>query len=492
MTQQEKEEYKSDKVHLTVHRKPNCIVEYEVEATRPICIEAHKEAARSVGKEVVIPGFRKGKAPPELVGKRYPHELDKRWQEAIANAAYRASAELANVPVVRPDASITFKMENHSRDGAKLILSFETIPHIPSIDPAKCALEVAEKLTVDKEKVDETIRQTQMFFAKWETIPDHPIQEGDYLILDIDIIEQDPPEKLFSNTRFEVSDKSMAKWMKKILLGKKTGDVVEGVSEPDPELSDEEKAEFPPKKVRITIKAIERAQLPELNDEFAQKLGAESLADLEKRIDALLQKKAEEHVREKKREQVTKFLLSHYFELPASVIEKEVQFRLQQMIRDTAFKNKWDQSSDKEKQDLVENIKNEAEKAVRLFYLCKKISTDQSISVQPSDIAPSTSDPIESLLFPNPQHHDPRQPDVKQAEAYSRVLLEKTEDWIIAHARVAEVKKSEKGEAKEPAAGKAKKTDDTPKKKTAAKKTAPAEGKSPPKKKAAPKKKASS
>ena len=139
------EEFKNDRVVVTVHRKPNCMVEYKVEALRPICIEAQNKAAKVIGKEVVVPGFRKGKAPAAIVAKRYPHDLDKKWQEEIANACYRECAQLAKVPIIRQDATITFNMEKHEASGAKLVLSFETFPIIPSIDPEKCVLEEVKR-----------------------------------------------------------------------------------------------------------------------------------------------------------------------------------------------------------------------------------------------------------------------------------------------------------------------------------------------------------
>ncbi len=474
-----KEDFKNDLVHVIVNRKPNCIVEYEVEVFPQICTEARQKAAKNVGKDVTVPGFRKGKAPAEIVSKRYPHELDKRWQEDIANIAYQEAAKLAQVPIVRKDASITFNMHSHSRDGAKLTLSFETIPAIPSVDPAKCVLGEVKRPETSKEKVEETIRQTQMFFGKWETVPERPIKEGDFLLLDVEITENDPPQMLFANTRFEVADKSMAQWMKALVIGKKPGDVVEGVSEPDPDLSEEEKKEYPPKKVRVTIKAIEETKLPELDDAFAKQLGAENVSELHEKIEKLLTKKADEHVRELQREQVTKLLLSHPFEIPSSIIEKEVQFRLQQMMQDPKFKTDWDKSSDQEKRDLIQNVKEQAEKAVRIFYLCRKISADQNIEVQPADVAQGAPDVLESLLFPSAERHDPRQPDVKQAEAYSRVLLEKTEDWVIAHARTQPASK-EKADSDGEIEQKETSKKSAPKK-AAAKKTAP-------KKKAAPKK----
>lgn len=478
-------EYKNEQVHVVVHRKPNCIVEYEVDVARPICVEAYKKAAKRIGKEVLVPGFRKGKAPSELVAKRYPHDLDKLWQEETANAAYRESAKLANIPVINKDATVSFKMESHSQDGAKLTLSFETLPTIPSVDPAKCVLKEVKRPEVSPEKVEETIRQTQLFFAEWSLVHDHPIRKGDFVLLDVDVIEEEPPQKLFVNTRFEVADKSMAQWMQKMILGKKTGDVLEGVSKPDASVPEEEKAEYPPKKVRVTVKAIETAKLPELDDAFAKQLGVENLDQLRIRIEEILNKKADEQVRDQKREKVTTFLLSYDFSMPFSVIEKETRFRLEQMIKDPEFKARWDRSNDQERRNIVDEVKNQAEKAVRIFYICRKIAADQNMPITAKDLPQGATDQLEALLYPYDQPHDPRQPDIKQAEAYSRALLEKTEDWVIAHARTAPANKMEEeeapkeSEAEEPA---------KPKRKAAPKKAAaeaPAEEK--PKKKAAPK-----
>ncbi|NGX39510.1 MAG: Trigger factor [Chlamydiae bacterium] len=465
------EEYKNDKIKFVVHKKSKCVIEFEVEVFRPICVEAQKKAAKKVGKEVVVPGFRKGKAPPEIVAKRYPHDLDKLWQEEIAQASHKECSPLANIPIVRQDATITFTMHSHSPEGAKLTLSFETIPEIPSIDPAKCLLNEVKRPDTSKEKVEETVRQTQMFFAKWDEVKDQPIKEGDFIILDIDILEEDPPQRLFSNTRFEVVDKSMSQWMKKLVIGKKSGDVVEGISVPDDSLSEEEKKEYPPKKMRLTIHSIEEMTLPELDDAFAKQIGTASVDDLRKRVETLLNTKADEQVREQQREQVTKFLLSHPFELPDSVIERETKFRLDQMISDPKFKTDWDKSNDNQKKELIDSIKGQAENAVRIFYICRKIAADQSLSVSPKDVPMATTDPVEALLYPGQQHHDPRQPDVKQAEAYSRILLEKTEDWVISHAQIAPKKKEAKAAAPKKEAKKGK---TAPKKKAAAPKKAAA------------------
>ena len=83
---------------------------------------------------------------------------------------------------------------------------------------------------------------------------------------------------------------------------------------------------------------------------------------------------------------------------------------------------------------LVTLIQSQAEKAVRLFYLCRKVIENANISVTAQDIPPAASDPLEFLLNPQKIHHHKHTPEIEHAEAYSRILLEKAEDYLIANA----------------------------------------------------------
>src|SRR5258708_5551673 len=96
--QPEAHEFSNNSVHVTVHPKPKCRIELEVEAKPSLVQAAHKKAIRSLAKEVSLPGFRKGKAPDEMILKKYPRDLDKAWQEMIADVAFRESINLARVP----------------------------------------------------------------------------------------------------------------------------------------------------------------------------------------------------------------------------------------------------------------------------------------------------------------------------------------------------------------------------------------------------------
>lgn len=432
-TEQE-QQFSNNLVKFKIHQKPASRVEFEIEASPELTKEAYAAAVKAVCKKVSIPGFRKGRAPEPLVAKNFPTEVDKKWQEEIAMGSLQECQKLSQISPLHRDSKISFNVRGHTKEnGSKLSLSFEVEPTIPSVDPKAFTAKEVKRPEVSDAKVDETIRQIRFFYAEWKTVSDRPVEEGDLVILDVDLIETEPVQHLFSNTRFEVTDHSMAKWMKDLVLGKTAGSTHEGISVPDENLPEEEKAQFQPKKVRILIKTIEQALLPPLDEAFAQKLGVKTIEELRTQILRLLNYKADAHVQEEFRAQASEFLLTHYpFDLPITLIERETHFRVKQLMHDSEFQKYWEQMSEQERKNTVQTIYQQSEKAVRMFYLCRKILNDAKITISPQDLPPPATTPLEILL----QTHQAPQitNEVQQAEAYSRLILEKAEDFVIANA----------------------------------------------------------
>ncbi len=434
--QSESPTFQNENIRFTVHHKPKCIVEFAVEALEPLVQAAHKDAIRRISKEVMLPGFRRGKAPDTLVLKNYPKEIDKEWQQAIADQSFAECQKLSTIVLLRHEGSkVSYQVKDHSSTGALLTLLAEVEPTPPEIDPAKMTLKPVKRPVVDEGKIEETIRQTLMFFANWQPVEDRPIQVGDFVTLDVDIVEEHPPTPLFSDTRFEVSEKSMAKWMYDLVLGKTPGDTVEGISVPDADASEEDKENLKPKKVEITILSVATATLPELDDAFAKNLGASSVEDLRTKVTDLLNKQADAHVQEAEREQVANFLLDENpFDLPQTLVDKEVRFRFEHIAKDPEFSTYWGQLSAEQRKNTAQTLFEQSEKAVRLFYLCRHILSTQSISITADDVPPAAHSPLEWLINPQKLFHHQRTPEIEHAEAYSRLVLEKAEDYILKHA----------------------------------------------------------
>jgi len=438
MTTAEASEMKFEDTEATVivHRKPASRVEFEMRVSSNITQSAYKTALREVVKEVSLPGFRKGRAPENLVSKHFPKQIDQRWQEEITSLSIVKGEQLSKIVPLSRNSRVSFSMKTHSlEEGAELSISFETEPAVPSINPKDLELKKVDRPLVDDKKIDETIRQMQFFFAKWHTVTDRGVEVGDFVILDIEDLETTSPQKAFSGTRFEVSKERMAQWMLDLVLGKTTGTSVEGTSVADETSTEEEKTSFQPKKVRLTIHTIEQADLPPLDDDLAKKLGVHSVSDLREQVGRILNKQADAHVQEKLRDQVSEQLLIKFpFDLPYTLVERETQFRMRHLLTDPQFQEHWQQMSEQDHQKTVMTIFEQSQKAVRMFYLCRKISDEVGIAINPQDLPLPPTTTLETLLNSSPHQLLGRETETQQAEAFSRLLLEKTEDYLIANA----------------------------------------------------------
>jgi trigger factor len=225
MSQEVSSQPQSD-VTVTVHRKPACRIELEVKVSPSLVAAARKEAIKKVGKEVSLPGFRKGHAPADMIAKKYPSAIEGEWHKAIADAAFIAAQTEAKVPMLNTNTPVTFDLKKHSlEDGAELTFSFDTEPAVPQIDPKLFTPKEVAKAEVGEKQIDEAIHQMRYFYAQWKPILERPIQEGDYIMIDLDTIENEP-QNVFHHIRFEVSKARMANWMKNLVIGAKSGDVL--------------------------------------------------------------------------------------------------------------------------------------------------------------------------------------------------------------------------------------------------------------------------
>lgn len=420
-------------VSVEIHRKPACRIELEVRATPALVAAARKEAIKRINKETEFPGFRKGRAPEEMVVKRYPGAIESEWHKAIADAAFAAAQAQARIPMLNTGASVSFDLKKHSlTDGAELSFSFETEPQVPTVDPKRFEAKPVETAEVGDKQIDEAIRQMRFFFAKWKPLEGRGIQDGDYITIDLETLGESP-EKVFDQVRFEVTKERMADWMKQLVLGAKAGDVLEGVSEADASASEEEKKEFTPKPIRLTIHKAEEAELPELNDDFARQVGANDLSSMRDSVRTILQQNVNEKTRSALREQVRHFLIDAYsFELPLSLIDAEVKHRKSQMEKDPKFTSYYQNLSAEDRKKFDAKTYADASHAVQIFYLSRQIIRDAQIPVTHGEVQQEAADSARAFGQGIDPAHLPKE---VFALALSKVILAKAQDYIIAQAQ---------------------------------------------------------
>lgn len=425
------EKFANEKLEILVRRKPRCEIEMEVKAFPLLQQAARAEAIKTVNKSLTIPGFRKGRAPEDIVLKKYASHVEKELQNTLANTAFQEAQKLSNVRLLHQNSRVTFHMKDKNDKEATLLFSFETEPSLPSIDYTKFEKTPVPTKEVGDKEVDEAIRQMQFFFAEWTPIAERGIQEGDFVLIDLFTTEPTGEEqKVFDKVRFEVRPERMAPWMQNLLLGAHMGDTLHGESAVDENASEEDKAAFQKKPVRVVVHMVEGASLPPLDEEFTKKVGATSLSDLRERVLSDLQSQAKSKERSLYHEQVSRFLVDTYpIDLPPSVVQNEKEHRLSQALRHEGNQKEWEGMSAEEKQKVEAKMEIEAQDAVRIFYLSRHIVQQEKIPTSHQEIEREMVQILREFGM-HPQQMEKPSKEL-YALALSRLILRKAQEHVL-------------------------------------------------------------
>ncbi len=393
------EQIESKTLSGSIERRAGCRVIIEAEATPAAVEKAYKDAIKAINKQVSLPGFRKGKAPSEVIVERFEKYVDSQWRDNVIQNAFSDALKAADVMPLNRDAVEKPVVERCSREeGAKLRFELETQPVLPSIDPATLTFEEITPEPVEDEAVESMVHDMLVYHADFEDIEGRVVAAGDYVEVDIFELTEvhegdeegeagDNEKQVATDKRFEINEKKMALWMHKLLVGKNVGDSVEGMSEVDADATDEQKESFVAHKFKITIKTLKKILLPELDDAFAKKVGANTVEDVRVNVRGRLEAEASMHAQDKMKNQALDALATAYdFDLPASLLEAERQERIKGRIRQLKEKGKSDEDIKAQESAIETEVAEETNKALRIYFLTRKIASDENISVTEEDI----------------------------------------------------------------------------------------------------------
>lgn len=133
----------------------------------------------SIATEAQLPGFRKGKAPRQLVRKRFGKMVAERARGEVVSSAYEKAVEDNGLKVIgEPDASGLEEMHLKEGEGASITIEVEVMPEFEL--PALEGLELYRpELEVTDEMVDRELEKVCV--NEGELVPRETPEAGDYL-----------------------------------------------------------------------------------------------------------------------------------------------------------------------------------------------------------------------------------------------------------------------------------------------------------------------
>lgn len=325
-----------------------------------------KEIGTSLEKirqRVKIPGFRQGKAPTNLIEKRFGKDIEAEVLEKIIPEYYtRAMKEAGLKPVAMPMLDEEFDFKRNTP--INLSFTVEVMPKIENLNYDN--IKVKDIPVVVKESdIEDTIKSLQEKKAVFD-VADKEIEMDDLVVFDYVDSEEVGGEvipsmkELISNMGNEIFPPDI---MEKV-IGKKKGDVVEFTKTFDQTLAPKEIA-GKTVNIKVMIKEVKKKTLPEIDDEFAKDLGFDNMTQLREKLNEKIYNMKQEHARKiQKAEIVNRLIESNTFDAPEILIKKEIEsLMVEGNISDTVSKK--EDTDENPELDILEEKEGEETEGVK-------------------------------------------------------------------------------------------------------------------------------
>ena len=298
--------------------------------------EAIKMAYRKNGKNINVPGFRKGKAPLNFVEKYYGSEI---FFEDALNLLYSDAVEGAinesGLKVI--DDKMDFEMVSISKeDGVDFKVSVTTYPEI-NLKAYKGLKAEKQPVKVDAAEVNAEIKAMAERNARMVSVEDRAAKKGDTVVIDfegfVDGVAFDGGKA--EGHSLELGSGQFISGFEDQIIGKNIGDEFD-IDVTFPEEYGAENLAGKPAVFKIKLHEIKVRELPTVDDEFAKDV---SEFDTLKELKADLKKKALERKKKAAEEAVENDLVQQIVDgIEGEIPEAMFENRLNQSVEEFAYR----------------------------------------------------------------------------------------------------------------------------------------------------------
>jgi trigger factor len=334
-------------------------------------------------RQARVPGFRPGKVPATIIKKRFREQiLHEVMHGLIPRAVEEALQERGIEPIDTPNIRDVALEEGQP---LRFTAAIETVP---PFDPGDLSsLETSRPpVAVTEDAVERTLQRLREQAARFEPIEDRPATDGDSLVVDLVRHDAAGPDR-HENVSLEIGAPANPPGFDAQLIGLGPGqEKTFSIHFPDdyavPEMAGTDLT------YTVTVKELRRRVLPDLDDEFAKDVGEfETLEALRDRVRADLQAEAAENASRQVRTDLLKQLAARVtFELPPSLLEREIDRRLEEFARQLMRQNVDPRQAGIDWAQFREAQREPARAAVASALVLDEIARREHITVSPEDI----------------------------------------------------------------------------------------------------------
>ncbi|MBM3142374.1 MAG: trigger factor [Chloroflexi bacterium] len=353
----------------------------------PVEVDRYLEKAYNrLVRRVSVPGFRKGKAPRDILERHIGKDaLFREALEDLIPTTYKEALESQEIDAI---AQPQFELIQTEPLIFKAVVPLK--PAVKLGDYTQIRVE-SKPVEISKEDIEATIEQLRHQQAILSPV-DRPVQFDDIVTIDIEGERDGEPFPIRKDVVYEVTREArlpLPGFAEK-LEGMSKGEEKSFVLSYPPDYGMKELA-GKDHAFKVTATEIKEKKLPEVDDEFAKNLGKEDLASLREQIASNLKARAEERARlELEQKAVDAAVELSEVEYPPILVEREIDRLLSDEARNftegiTSLEN-YLRSLNKTIDDHREELRPMANRRVVRSLVLGKIAEAEKIEVDDSEI----------------------------------------------------------------------------------------------------------
>ncbi|MEI6083009.1 MAG: trigger factor [Verrucomicrobiota bacterium] len=417
----------------------------EVDAAKVAGVRA--ELLQEFRKQANIPGFRLGKAPEPMVEKRYAKQLDDEVRQRVIPDGYREAVAEQKLRVVgQPQIEAVDYLP-----GKPLVFTaaVDTAPDFKLPEYKGIAVTKKDQPVADEEitKTIDSLREQQ---ADFTDVTGRGVQTGDFAIINYTgVCDGKPISELAADAKtlgehkdfwLLIAADSFLPGFGEQLVGTVVGEKKQVLID---FAADFAVAPLAGKKATyfVDVTAIKEKKLPELTDEFAKKIGADTVAKLTSEVRKGLEAERENASKGEVRKQIVEHLLSKVeFDLPKSLVEQETRSIVYELVQENSRRGVPKESLEQKKDEIMGFASQNAVERIRTSFILDAIAQAEKITVTEAEM----EERLASLAARYRVTPDKLKAQLDErgglGEIEEQILVGKTLDFLIANAKVETLK----------------------------------------------------
>lgn len=335
-----------------------------------------------------LPGFRKGHVPRKLIEMKFGKTVNEEVKNKLMDSFFeQASKENKLETMLSPEFENIEYKEGES-------LTFEAVVDVrPSFElPEYKKLALSrKKAEITKEEIDKTNENLLRSMARFEKVEDRAVKEKDYILGDAEIFEGETSVWKREHISFLLEGTSFAgleaPYLLKDLQDAKVGDTRD-ITANIPDTFALETLRGKTAKIKFKVTEIRKMILPELNDEFVQKLGLKDIEELNKITEDRLTSEKSAHVQKDLENQaLDKLIEASNIELSDKLIDMQSQVLFQRSVYNLAQMGMTNAQFEEKRELLNEESRKAAVRDLKLSFILEKIADAERLFVTEQEYA---------------------------------------------------------------------------------------------------------